>query len=315
MDARDTQGIQSRHCSRSAREPQPHWFDLRAIAWIALRYHHAVVAPLVAMEQSVPTLDKPLPRDRRWLRYVWRVPLLLWHLVVHLPLTLILVSPLGERLRWSEEHLRHRAIRWWSAGLMRIFGFRVRRFGAPHDGAALIVANHLSWLDIELMHSQRAVEFVAKSEISRWPLVGWLARRAGTIYHRRGSTESLASVAQMMVERMQQGAQVGVFPEGGTTDGTRVKVFHARIFQTAVEADVPVQPVALRYLLDGAPNPSVPFLDGESFFVNFVRLLGEPPMVAEVHFLEVIPAHSEGRRRIAEAARERIVSALALSPP
>jgi 1-acyl-sn-glycerol-3-phosphate acyltransferase len=263
------------------------------------------------MDESVTTLEKPIGRDRRWPRYVVRVPALLWHLVVHLPLTLLLITPLGERVRWNGEHLRHRAIRWWSGGLMRIFGFRVRRVGRPHDGPALVVANHLSWLDIELIHSARAVEFVAKSEISRWPLVGWLARRAGTIYHRRGSTESLASVAQMMVERMQAGAQVGVFPEGGTSDGSRVKVFHARIFQTAVEADVPVQPVALRYLLDGKPNPAVPFLSGESFFANFARLLGEPSMVAEVHFLDAIPIHSDGRRRIAEAARERIVAALA----
>lgn len=247
---------------------------------------------------------------RRWLRYGVRVPLLLWHLLIHLPLSLIVISPLGERIRIGDEHLRHRMIRWWSGGLMRVFGFKVRRFGQPLPGSALVVANHMSWLDIELIHSQRAVEFVAKAEISRWPVVGWLARRAGTIYHRRGSTESLASVAQMMTERLRAGAQVGVFPEGGTTDGTRVRVFHARIFQTAVEAEVPVQPVALRYLLDGEPNLSVPFLDSESFFVNFVRLLGEPSMVAEVHFLEPVLPNGEGRRKLAESARQRIAAAL-----
>lgn len=246
----------------------------------------------------------------RWLRYGVRVPLLMWHIVVHLPLTLLLITPLGERVRIGDEHLRHRAVRWWSHGLMRIFGFRVVRVGQPHAGSALVVANHLSWLDIELIHSQRAVEFVAKAEIARWPLVGWLARRAGTIYHRRGSTESLASVAQMMVERLQNGAQVGVFPEGGTTDGRSVRVFHARIFQTAVEANVPVQPVALRYLRNGRPNPAVPFLDGENFFVNFVRLLGEPAMVAEVHFLEPLAPNADGRRRLAQAARSRIMTAL-----
>jgi 1-acyl-sn-glycerol-3-phosphate acyltransferase len=267
------------------------------------------------MTESVSHLSKDeLPRadamSGRWLRYGVRVPLLVWHLVVHLPLTLVLVSPLGERVQFRGEHLRHRAVRLWSHGLMRIFGFRVVRHGQPHAGSALVVANHLSWLDIELIHSQRAVEFVAKAEIARWPLVGWLARRAGTIYHRRGSTESLASVAQMMVERLQSGAQVGVFPEGGTTDGSRVRVFHARIFQTAVEAGVPVQPVALRYLRNGQPNPAVPFLDGENFFVNFVRLLGEPAMVAEVHFLEPLTPGGDGRRRLAEGARARIQQAL-----
>lgn len=256
------------------------------------------------------TLSAQRVDPRRWLRYAVRVPLLSWHVLIHLPLTLVLVSPLGERLRWGDEHLRHRAIRWWSAGLMRIFGFRLRRYGQPLAEPALVVANHLSWLDIELIHSQRAVEFVAKSEISRWPLIGWLARQAGTIYHRRGSTESLASVAQMMVERLRAGAQVGVFPEGGTTDGTQVRVFHARIFQTAVEASVPVQPVALRYVLNGVPNPAVPFVGNESFFANFIRLLGEPSMVAEVHFLEPVQSNGDGRRRLAEGARARIVQAL-----
>jgi 1-acyl-sn-glycerol-3-phosphate acyltransferase len=263
-----------------------------------------------ASELRKDELPRAVTTDGRWLRYGVRVPLLLWHIVIHLPLTLVLVSPLGERVSFAGEHLRHRAVRWWSHGLMRIFGFRVVRVGDPHAGSALLVANHLSWLDIELIHSQRAVEFVAKAEIARWPLVGWLARRAGTIYHRRGSTESLASVAQMMVERLRAGAQVGVFPEGGTTDGSRVRVFHARIFQTAVEAGVPVQPVALRYLRDGQPNPAVPFLDGENFFVNFVRLLGEPSMVAEVHFLEPLTPNGDGRRRLAESARNRIQSAL-----
>ncbi len=257
-----------------------------------------------------PTAGAQAASRGRWLRYCVRVPLLTWHLLVHLPLALIVISPIGERLRVGDEHLRHRTVRWWSYGLMRIFGFRVVRHGAPLPGSALIVANHLSWLDIELIHSQRAVEFVAKSEISGWPMIGWLARRAGTIYHRRGSTESLASVGQMMVERLQAGAQVGVFPEGGTTDGSRVKVFHARIFQCAVEANVPVQPVALRYLLNGQPNPAVPFLDGENFFVNFVRLLGEPAMVAEVHFLEPLTHNSDGRRRLAQGARARIERAL-----
>lgn len=254
-----------------------------------------------------PTRTSPWARS---LRYGWRVPMLLWHMFLHLPLTLALVLSPARSLKIGGESLRHRAIRWWSGLLMRIFGFRVRRFGQPQPGAVLVVANHLSWLDIELIHSQRAVEFVAKAEISRWPLVGWLARQAGTIYHRRGSTESLASVAQMMVERMRAGAAVGVFPEGGTTDGSRVRVFHARIFQTAIEAGVPVQPVALRYLLDGQPNPSVPFLGGESFLSNFLRLLGEPPMQAEVHFLEPLAPSTEGRKRIAESARARIVQAL-----
>jgi 1-acyl-sn-glycerol-3-phosphate acyltransferase len=165
-------------------------------------------------------------------------------------------------------------------------------------------------MDIELMHSQRMMSFVAKSEIERWPLVGWLATCAGTIYHQRGSTHSLGTVTQTVVERLNQGASAGVFPEGGTGPGDKLRTFHARIFQVAADARVPIQPVALRYGKDGKMDLSVPYGAKESFFANFVRLLGGPGMEAEVHFLEPVAIGDAGRRQAAEAARARIAAAL-----
>ena len=247
----------------------------------------------------------------RPLRYLFRVPLLLLHAVVSLPIALLVIGlPMARwRLR-SGERLDHRAIRAWSAGLMRVFGFRLRRKGVPLPGAALFVANHVSWIDITLLHSQHAVGFVAKSEIERWPLVGWLASRANTIYHRRGSEHSLRDVMEQMVARLHAGASIGVFPEGGTSDGRALRVFHARILQTAVDADVPVQPVALCYGQRASEQTRVAFAPGENFLQNFLRLLGDPARVAEVHFLEPIAPVSGGRRGMADAARRRIGEAL-----
>jgi 1-acyl-sn-glycerol-3-phosphate acyltransferase len=179
-------------------------------------------------------------------------------------------------------------------------------------GAALFVANHVSWIDITLMHSQRVVGFVAKAEISRWPLIGWMAGRGGTIYHHRGDNDSLHGVMHQMVQRLEQGESVGVFPEGRTTDGERINVFHARIFQPAVLAGVPAQPVALKYGARGSAQTTIAFQKGEHFLGNFLRLLGEPPRLAEVHFLEPVSASDEGRRRMAETCRERIVAAMGL---
>jgi len=114
-----------------------------------------------------------------------------------------------------------------------------------------------------------------------------------------------------MLARLRSGRSVGVFPEGGTRGGGQVGPFHARIFLAAVEAGVPVQPVALRYGEGGNAQGVVAFQKGESFFGNFVRLLGEPGRVAEIHFLEPIaPGDAEGRRRIAELARNRIIEAM-----
>jgi 1-acyl-sn-glycerol-3-phosphate acyltransferase len=103
---------------------------------------------------------------------------------------------------------------------------------------------------------------------------------------------------------------VAVFPEGGTSHGGELRTFHARIFQAALDAGVPVQPVALRYSRHGERWLDVAFRPGESFMANIVRILGAPACDAEVHFLPVVAPHPEGRRRMAEQARQRIGAAL-----
>jgi 1-acyl-sn-glycerol-3-phosphate acyltransferase len=248
----------------------------------------------------------------RVLRYLFRIPFLLWHVFVHLPVALLLMArPWGAWRPRGGDRLDHRAVRWWSGGLMRVFGMRMRRIGTPMPGATMFVANHVSWIDIVALHSQRMMGFVAKREIAGWPVVGWLAARGETIFHQRGNQESLGGVLHEMLARLREGRAIGVFPEGRTRDGSEVGPFHARIFLAAVEAGAPVQPVALRYGERASAQRVVAFAPGESFFANFLRLLGEPPRVAEAVFLEPIaPGDTEGRRRIADTARERIVAAM-----
>lgn len=248
----------------------------------------------------------------RALRTLFRLPFLAVHIGLLLPLVvLVLVLPGSRGWTWNGECAHSRVIRRWSAGLMRVFGFTVKRYGTPLPGAVLFVANHVSWIDIELFHSQLWAGFVSKAEVEKWPLVGWLASLGGTIYHHRGSQDSLHGVMHQMVLRLQEGRPVAVFPEGRTTSGEGLGVFHARIFQPAVLADVPAQPVALRYGVGGEAQQVVAFAPGETFMGNFVRLLGEPSRVAEVHFLEPVSPSEDGRRRMADACRERIAAALA----
>jgi len=251
----------------------------------------------------------------RPLRYVLRTPLLLLHIVVALPLAVVALNPLLARIPVGKRRFDQFMISWWSGTLVRLFGFRIRAFGAPLPGAVMYVANHVSWLDIELMHSQRAICFVAKSEIAGWPLIGWLATRAGTIYHRRGNADSVTAVMERGVERLRPGQPGGILPEAGTGRGGRGGTFHAPIFQAALDAAVPVQPVALRYGRDGRQDPAMPFAPGESFFANLLRILGNPSMDAEVHFLDAVEATPEARRRMAEESRARIVRALGHDEP
>jgi lyso-ornithine lipid O-acyltransferase len=256
------------------------------------------------------------PRDRmRPLRYLWRVPLLLANIVFATLICAFILSWAGGTMKNGREPFAHRAIRLWSNLQLRIFGFTVRAHGKALHDPVLFVANHTSWLDIVLLHSQRAACFVAKAEIARWPLVGWMAARGGTIFHRRGSNHSLASVMAVMVERLKEGRAVAVFPEGGTGYNGILRVFHARIFQAALDAEVPVQPVALRFARNGRRDIDAGFRENESFMGNLLRLLGNPPMDVEVHFLEPVNVSADGRRRMAETARERIALALDTDTP
>lgn len=240
-------------------------------------------------------------------RYLVRLPLLAWHLLVHLPLTLLLIA-LGDV---GGRRLDHFAIRWWARGLLRIFGLRVRREGTPLPGGTLFVANHVGWVDIVALHSQHMMGFIAKAEIRGWPVVGWLTTHAETVFLERGNTRSLGGVMGEMASRLRSGRAVGVFPEGGTRDGHALGPFHARIFTAAVDADAPVQPVALCYGAKCEAQAIVAFARGENFVANFFRLLGEPSRPARVCFLQpILHAELEGRRGIAQLARTRVEEAM-----
>ena len=141
----------------------------------------------------------------RSLRTLLRLPLLLLHISLGLVAVVVLMGPVGRALKLDQWGIRS-----YSRLLLRCFGMRATRVGTPLPGAAMFVANHVSWIDITLLHSQRTVGFVAKAEIARWPLVGWLATQAGTIYHHRGDNDSLHGVMHQMLARLQEGRFVEV---------------------------------------------------------------------------------------------------------
>lgn len=247
----------------------------------------------------------------RFFRYLYRVPLLLLHALIGLPLVLLLLSPVFARFRISGERVDQWVAGAWSRILLRIFGLRMRRFGTPLPGAVLFVANHISWIDICVLHSQRWMAFVAKAEIEGWPLIGTVVSRAGTIYHHRGDNASLHGVMHQMLMRLQNGFAVGVFPEGRTHSGHAIGVFHARIFQPAVLAGTPAQPIAIQYGDKGDAQILMAFGHRENFFGNLWRVLGEPSRSCAVHFLEPVAVDEGGRRKMADSCRQRIIDAMA----
>jgi len=215
-----------------------------------------------------------------------RLPLLLAHILAGI----LIAAALGPGRQ--RRYVSTRPLTWWSRGLRRILGVHVRVRGAYHPGPALFVANHLSWLDIFCIAAVCPTHFLAKQEVAGWPLFGWLCRRAGTAFIRRGGDRGAGEATEHLVWRLRQGERVLVFPEGTSTTGATVRRFHPRLFQAAILARVPVQAIALRYPQGGGINPAVPFVGDDELLPHLWRLLGEPDLVADVQFGTVrFPPH------------------------
>lgn len=208
---------------------------------------------------------------------------------------------------------------WWLKKVVRIVGLKVVEKGhPPRDGqAALWVANHISWLDIPVIGSE-GVAFLAKSDIRKWPVIGWLSIKSGSLFIQRGGTNAAKLAAKKIANKIKGGDSVLVFPEGTTTDGDDVKRFHARIFAPALDYKLRVQPIALRYLdPDGSRHPNIVWGD-ESFVSNVFKILGESSIIAEITFLPAIDAAEYSERKAVanlayQAIRDQVVQAKSVS--
>ncbi len=237
-------------------------------------------------------------------RLLWRLPLLLAHIVIGIPLTLISFLPGLRRLPVGGVRLHQWTHRLWSRWMLAVFGIRLRVRGALPAGPCLTVANHISWIDIVLLHALWPMWLVAKAEIRGWPLIGWLASLAGTIFIERGSESSRRRVSRRMTALLKRGERVGIFPEAGISVTAGVGRFHARLFAPAQRARVPVVPVALRYWRQGDLHDIMVFGPGQSFFANVLRLLSQAPCEGQLMIGPALPIDDGGRSRAAAQAQE-----------
>jgi 1-acyl-sn-glycerol-3-phosphate acyltransferase len=208
-----------------------------------------------------------------------------------------------------EQHDRHARVHVWAGQMLRIAGIELVVNGTPPaEGPVLLVANHISWLDILVMHASRHCRFVSKSDIKNWPLVGTLADGGGTMYVERASRRDAHRVVSQMAERLRAGDILAVFPEGTTGDGITLKPFHANMIQAAIEAQVPAQPVALKFIdaASGEPSFAPSYVDDETLVGSIWRTLTAPPLVAVVTFGSAHSHEGQTRRVWAQALREDI---------
>ena len=118
-----------------------------------------------------------------------------------------------------------------------VLGMRLEVIGTPMQGGGAAVANHTSWLDIFALNAFDDIYFVAKSEVSNWPVIGWLARATGTQFIVRDRTQAL-SHTHMLQTRLRHGHRLLFFPEGTSTDGRRVLPFKPTLFQSLLAPDI-----------------------------------------------------------------------------
>ncbi|WP_033334137.1 MULTISPECIES: lysophospholipid acyltransferase family protein [Streptomyces] len=188
---------------------------------------------------------------------------------------------------------RDRLIRLWARVLLRTLGVAVHLTGAgggPGGGGVLVVANHVSWLDIPLLAVGRPGRSLAKTEVRQWPVLGRLIAGGGTVFLDRDRLRTLPDTVTAVAEMLRSGQPVIVFPEGSTWCGRESGRFRPALFQAAVEAGAFVQPVTIRYrLADGRPTSVPAFVGDDGLLTSLARVVAARGLVAEVTFLPPIP--------------------------
>ena len=264
--------------------------------------------------------------------------------------TVLLLFPVLNQRR------RDRLVQQWSGLLVRSCGVRIKidpAAAAQIDDASrgrMIVANHISWLDIFVINAIAPSCFIAKSDIAAWPLIGTLVGRVGTLFLERGKRHAVHDMIQKAQARLREGRRIAVFPEGTTSDGLRLLPFHGNLIEAAVQTPTGVVPIGLRYqdsrgMTQSGDGGAMNFEGDMTFVASVMRILRGRDVIALVLPLaELRPASlptslsdqspdklsnqspdkspdkspelgtgaSKQRHRLASAARQQLSAALAL---
>ena len=205
-------------------------------------------------------------------------------------------TTMDRRQRWSQ---------FFMTRLSNALPFRVRVVGELPATPMLWVSNHVSWTDIALLGQLTPLSFLSKSEVRGWPVAGWLAAKAGSLFIRRGAGDSQL-LREQMTRHLQQPLPLLMFPEGTTTDGSSVRTFHGRLLSAAIDSRVSLQPVAIRYMRNGEVDAIAPFVGDDDLLSHLLRLFSHEQGDVEIHLLEPLASHAQERAVLAFRAQEAI---------
>lgn len=232
---------------------------------------------------------------------------------VHLLLGAMQIALLFPAL--SHRHRNH-FIRVWSKQLVWLLDIRIDDSTGSESLAhtitgGLLVSNHISLIDIFVINAVLPSGFVSKSEVSAWPLIGWMSRQTGTVYIERGNRRAAHRTQENMVAALSAGRRLALFPEGTTTVGDRVLPFHAALLQSAIDAATPVHALSLCYAgQDGQPSPATAYIADLSVLDCLLNTLRCQGLTAHLsHAATFSPPHPD-RRHLAHQCHQAIVNKL-----
>ncbi len=213
----------------------------------------------------------------------------------------------------------------WSRILVVLCGARIEVGGAaiptpirrtgidPERLGRLALANHVSWIDVFALNAVIPCRFVAKSEIGRWPLLGALVTRSGTLFIERGRRHAVASMNHKVRDHLKAGETIALFPEGTTTDGSTLLPFHSNLLAPAVETRAAILPVVIRYVQDGERSKAAALVGDTTIAASLIRILIARKLVIRITLLPLIEVEPhENRHALARAARDAIATELGI---
>jgi 1-acyl-sn-glycerol-3-phosphate acyltransferase len=237
------------------------------------------------------------------IRTLYKVPLLILCIVLGLIMVFLLL-----RNTMPTHGLGSRLSKFWHRSIIAILGVELKVSGNRENANVLFVSNHITWLDISILGSLIPTHFLSKVEVKNWPVIGYLATRAGTLYIERGYHNATGMANRAMQQALEKKHNVVLFAEGTTTEGAPRK-FHGRLMQSAIDAESLVQPVAIFYPDETghAINRQILYIDEMHFLQSAFSILGLKKITAEIHFLEPVSAKGKSRNELARYCHNRVL--------
>ena len=240
---------------------------------------------------------------------IYRIGRILLHTLLGLALAAFVWPLIGKQRKLD-------LTKWWCNGLLDATHIKVSTFGSLPPASTqgmMFVANHVSWADIHALNSLISLRFIAKSDITSWPVFGYLAKKTDALFIDRSKRQLAGRLVQTAANSLLAGDNLGFFPEGTTTDGTQILPFKSSVLQAAIIANTQIWPVAIKYVnIDGSINTAAAYAGETTLMESLKTVILQKNCMVELHFLTPIQANQHDRRTLTDAAYQAIRAKLAL---